>query len=483
MGNKRGQSTEYARESAGLPDVGEARVSMRIALWAVLVSLPLLGLWLLLWQPALDVRFQHQPAHFWLVLGAALVTGILAFTTGEAAHRRGDARLFFISLAFLVSAGFLGLHALATPGVLLEGGNAGFAIATPVGLAIASVFSIISSFVEANPERSPAVMRRENILRSLVLGVIAAWAVYSLSGLPPLDQPLPDEVAMLPLIVLASLSVLFYAVAAARYYPVWKRRRRLLPASVITAFVLLAEAMIALTLGRNWQATWWEWHLLYLVAFGIIAYTAHRQWREERFSDLYLEETRGRTREVSVLFADLQGFTSFSERSNPMDVSLMLNEYFEVAVPAVASKHGGEVDKLIGDAIMVTFNTRGDQPDHALRATRAGLALQRETARIVERHTDWPRFRVGVNSGEAVVGLLGAEGGRGYTVIGDTVNLASRLEGQAKAGEVVVGAETYRALPYDTKAEPLGGVLVKGKEAPVEAYVVVELPPSTRNLI
>jgi class 3 adenylate cyclase len=141
------------------------------------------------------------------------------------------------------------------------------------------------------------------------------------------------------------------------------------------------------------------------------------------------------------------------------------------------------VDKLIGDAIMVTFNTRGDQPDHALRATRAGLALQRETARIVERRPGWPRFRAGVNTGEAMVGLLGAEGGRGYTVIGDTVNLASRLEGQAKAGEVVVGAETYRALPYGTKAEPLGGVLVKGKEAPVEAYVVVELPPSAKNLI
>ncbi len=105
----------------------------------------------------------------------------------------------------------------------------------------------------------------------------------------------------------------------------------------------------------------------------------------------------------------------------------MLNEYFEVAVPVIASKYGGEVDKLIGDAIMVTFNTRGDQPDHAVRATRAGLALQRETARMVEHHPGWPRFRVGVNSGEAMVGLVGAEGGRSYTVIGDTVNLRLTL--------------------------------------------------------
>jgi adenylate cyclase len=448
----------------------------RIALWAVLVALPLLGLWLLLWQPALDVQWENHPAHFWLVLGAALLTGILAFATGEAARRRGDARLLFISLAFLVSASFLGLHALATPGVLLESENTGFVIATPIGLVIGSIFAIVSSFVGANPDLSPAIMRRERILRGFVLAVVAVWAVYSLSGLPPLDQPLPTEVATSSLMVLAGLGVLLYAVAAVRYYSIWKQRRRALPASVITAFTLLAEALIAIAFARSWHATWWEWHLLMLVAFGIVAYTARKQWHEERFSDLYLEETRGRTREISVLFADLQGFTSFSERSDPMDVSAMLNEYFEVAVPMIANGHGGEVDKLIGDAIMVTFNARGDQPDHAIRAVRAGLALQRETARIVERHPGWPRFRVGINSGEAMVGLVGAEGRRSYTVIGDAVNLASRLEGQAKVGQVVIGARTYLALPDGTKVEPLGGVQVKGKEASVDAYVVVELP-------
>jgi adenylate cyclase len=155
---------------------------VRIALWVVLAALPLLGLCLLLWQPALDARWEHHPAHFWLVLGAALINGILAFTTGEAAHRRGDARLFFISLAFLVSAGFLGLHALATPGVLLEGGNAGFVIATPIGLVISSVFCAVSSFVAANADLSPSVMRRERVLRALTLAVIVAWVAYSLSG-------------------------------------------------------------------------------------------------------------------------------------------------------------------------------------------------------------------------------------------------------------------------------------------------------------
>jgi adenylate cyclase len=449
----------------------------RIALWAVLITLPLLGLCLLLWQPALDIQWEHHPAHFWLVLGVALVSGILAFVMGEAAHHRGDARLFLISLALLVSSGFLGLHALATPGVLLEGSNTGFVIATPIGLVIASVFSAASSFVDANTDLSPAVIRRERVLRAFTFAVMAIWAAYSLSGLPPLDQPLPAEMATPPLVSFAGLGLLLYAVAAVRYYRVWKQRQRPLPASVITAFVLLAEAMIAIAFARNWHATWWEWHLLMLAAFGTVAYTARRQWREERFSDLYLEETRGQTREVSVLFADLKGFSSFSERSDSMEVSAMLNEYFKVAVPVIANGYGGEVDKLIGDAIMVTFNTRGDQPDHAIRAVRAGLALQRETTRIVERHPRWPRFRVGVNSGKATVGLIGAEGGRGYTVIGDTVNLASRLEGQAKVGQVVIGAKTYDALPDGTRLEPLGSIQVKGKEAPIEAYIVIELPP------
>ena len=91
----------------------------------------------------------------------------------------------------------------------------------------------------------------------------------------------------------------------------------------------------------------------------------------------------------------------------------MLNEYFSVAVPAVVRQYGGDVDRIIGDALMVTFNKRGDQPDHAHRAAGAGLALQAATSRIAQDHPGWPRFRVGINSGPVSVSLLGAEeGGR-----------------------------------------------------------------------
>jgi class 3 adenylate cyclase len=102
---------------------------------------------------------------------------------------------------------------------------------------------------------------------------------------------------------------------------------------------------------------------------------------------------------------------------------------------------------------------------------RAALAVQRETSRIAEEHPGWPRFRAAVNTGEALVGVLGAESGRSYTVIGDTVNLAARLEGQAPPGRVVIGASTLRAAP-GTHVHALEAMQVKGRGEPVEAYLV-----------
>src|SRR5918994_2938094 len=115
---------------------------MRTGTWIAVAVAPLLLLVLLLARPAIDGAWENHPAHFWLVLGAALVATALGFSVSTAARRRRDARLFLISLAFIVRAAFLGLHALATPGVLL-GPNAGFELATPVGLLLASACSAV----------------------------------------------------------------------------------------------------------------------------------------------------------------------------------------------------------------------------------------------------------------------------------------------------------------------------------------------------
>lgn len=445
----------------------------RAAAIAGTLVLPVAGLAVLIAAPHLDVMWEHHPAHFWLVLSAGALNAVLAYATGVEARRRADARVFLVSLAFLAAGGFLGLHALATPGVLRDASNAGFALATPIGLLVASVF-VAASSAELRPPRAAAVMRRAAAMQNGLVGVMAAWAAVSLAGLPPLDDPSAPERASGPLVGLAVAGVALYAVAVARYVALYRRRPSSLLLAMAAGAALLAEAMAAIAFGRNWHATWWEWHVLMLTAFAVVAWTAHRQWHEERFSDLYLEHTRTGTREISVLFADLQGFTSFSERHAPREVSAMLNAYFAEAIPPVVRRHGGEIDRLVGDALMATFNRRGDQPDHAQRAARAALDIQRSTAGVAAEHPGWPRFRVGVNTGEVALTVLGTAGGRTHTAIGDAVNLAARLEGKAPVGGVAVGAATLERLA-GARTRSLGLVDVKGKAAPVEAHALLGL--------
>src|SRR5262249_107331 len=144
----------------------------------------------------------------------------------------------------------------------------------------------------------------------------------------------------------------------------------------------------------------------------------------------------------SILFGDLAGFTGFAERSQPAEVASVLNAYWSTAAPLLARRFGGEVEKFIGDGIVATFNSRGDQPDHALRPARAPLALQEELAAIALEHPGWPRMRIGVNSGEAVVREIGGQGHVAYPLVGDTVNTGARLEGLAPPGGVLIGEET-----------------------------------------
>jgi adenylate cyclase len=447
------------------------RPGTRIALTAIVLALPLLGLFLLLRQPQFDIRWEHHPAHFWLVLITAFLSALLAYATGEAAGRRGDARLLYVSLAFLSSAGFLALHALATPGVLLGKSNTGFLIATPVGVAIGSIFAALSTrdFSGDTAVRHVRIGKR---LRWALLGLMILWAAWSVASLPPLNQP-PQFAEGFPF-WLAVPAVLLYGASAVRYVQLWRRHQSLMLLAVPSAFMLLAESMIAIAFARNWHLSWWEWHVLLLGAFGLVALSARSSWREERFAELYLPQTSAGNREISVLFADLEGFTGFSETHKPDEVARMLNEYFAAAVPAVVTPYGGDVDRIIGDALMVTFNKRGDQPDHAERAAGAGLALQRATSRLAEQHPEWPRFRAGINSGEVSVSLLGAAGGRTHTIVGDTVNVASRIESTAPTGGVAIGPETKAQLPYAVTT-PLGQVQLKGRQEPLQVHLLIAL--------
>ena len=355
------------------------RGGTRIVITAVILAVPLLGLLLLLAQPALDLRWEHHPAHFWLVLITALLSAVLAYATGDAAGRRGDARLLYVSLGVLVLRRLSGdSMRWRLPEFCSTRANTGFLIATPVGVAIGSVFAALST-ADFSGDSAVRHVRIGKRLRWALLGLMVLWAVWSFASLPPLDRP-PQFAERFPL-WLAVPAVLLYAVSAVRYVQLWRRRPSLMLLAVPSAFILLAESMVAIAFARNWHLSWWEWHVLLLVAFGLVALSARASWREERFAELYLPQTSAGDREISVLFADLEGFTSFSETHEPDEVASMLNEYFAAAVPAVVTPYGGDVDRIIGDALMVTFNKRGDQPDHAHRAAGAGLALQKATLR------------------------------------------------------------------------------------------------------
>jgi adenylate cyclase len=521
---------------------------------------PLAGFFLLLARREWDVHWENHRAHFWLVVSVAVVNGVLGLAMSEAARRRGDARIFFVALAFLASGGFLALHALATPGVLLSGKNTGFVIATPVGLFLAAVFAALSAF-DVGAGRSVAIVRREWLVRVGLLLLLAGWAAWSLASLPPLDRPLPPKDATGPLVGFAVAGGLLYALAALRYLRLYRERPSFLLVAVTVAWALLTEALVAVAFARNWHATWWEWHALMAIAFVLVVAAARHEYRRRgsmaaALGSLYLEHTIGRVdeayatalgelaetserggdvsvrarevaarfnlpedqaalleraatevrdvgrlyrpyvpvavaerlrhdrsaadlggerREISVLFADLQGFTAFSEHADPADVIAMLNSYWAVTVPVVVREHGGLIERFAGDAVMVVFNAVADQPDHARRAAEAALAMQHEADAAAKGHPDWPRFRAGVNTGPAIVGNVGTAEQRSFTAIGDTTNLAARLQAAAAPGQVVIGSATADAIGDAAVLEPLGRLELKGRTEPVDAFALLRL--------
>ncbi len=324
----------------------------------------------------------------------------------------------------------------------------------------------------------------------MVLVVMGGWFVWTVTDLPPVGEM--DNMGAMTnvgtagteaatnhlLTTIAVLGTLMYAVSAWRYWGVFRHSRTLLPITVVACFVLLAEAMIgvAVTGERKWHASWWEWHGLIVSAYLIVGLAARREWRDERFRRLYLATTRERHQDVSVLFADLVGFTGFAERESPTDAAAVLDAYWSIAAPLITQRFGGELDAFAGDGFMATFNNRGDQPDHAQRASCAALALQRSIARLAEQHPGWPRMRVGVNSGGVIVREVGGDGHIAYPVVGDMVNTGARLESMAPVGGVLIGAETYARLPAEAVVEEWAGVRVKGKQDAVDAYVLHSSP-------
>src|SRR6202521_5496853 len=183
-----------------------------------------------------------------------------------------------------------------------------------------------------------------------------------------------------------------------------------------------------------------------------------------------------RTAEATVLFADLVGFTAFAEDSTPEQAAELLNGFLNLSVEAIFDA-GGTLDKFIGDCVMAFFGAPMPQPDHAERAVRAAVAIQHslQVWNADRAAQGLPGFaaRVALNSGPVVVGDIGSARRVDYTVLGNTVNVAARLEALvARPGEVVLGPETYRLLAGVIPTEPLGEFQLKGLQQKIIAHRV-----------
>jgi adenylate cyclase len=193
----------------------------------------------------------------------------------------------------------------------------------------------------------------------------------------------------------------------------------------------------------------------------------------------------GERRTMSVLFSDIRGFTTFSERHPPEEVVGALREYL-TAMVEVVFRHRGTLDKFIGDATMAFFGAPFDNPDHALQACRAAVEMTEVVAQLNERWKAEGRepfvTGFGIATGEMLVGNFGSSQRFTYTVIGDQVNLGARLESLNKdyetARHIIISQGTYELVRDHVVARPLGSVTVKGKHESVDIYDLVDLKKS-----
>jgi adenylate cyclase len=183
----------------------------------------------------------------------------------------------------------------------------------------------------------------------------------------------------------------------------------------------------------------------------------------------------GEEREVTVLFADIRNFTQISEQLSPEATVKMLNTYLSVVVDAVV-QNDGIVNKFGGDNIMAVWNAPQSQREHALLAVKAAWEAQQKVT-LLQHDPQLPpvKFGIGINTGKALAGNVGSIGRAEYTVIGDAVNIASRICSNTNGGEVWIGAETYHQTKDYLEIEELEPQSVKGKSAPIVIYRVTAL--------
>ena len=181
----------------------------------------------------------------------------------------------------------------------------------------------------------------------------------------------------------------------------------------------------------------------------------------------------GIRRMITALFVDIRGFTPLSEKAEPEEIVDILNDYLNLTAESIF-KYEGTLDKFIGDATMAIYNAPIELEDHAYRAVQTAWAMKQGSyilqEKLEKKFGKGVQFGIGINTGYAVVGNIGAKFRMDYTAIGDTVNTAARLESNAKAGQILLSKSTYELVKDKVEVTPLGEIKVKGKEQGIEIY-------------
>jgi len=189
--------------------------------------------------------------------------------------------------------------------------------------------------------------------------------------------------------------------------------------------------------------------------------------------------------EVSILFSDIRNFTRMTRKVPPEDIVAFLNDYYFTPMGEIAYRFNGTVDKHMGDGIMVVFGSPVSKADDAIRAVDAALVMQK-TAAEINRNLNGNGLRlktgIGISTGKVFSGILGSLRRKEYTSIGLAVNIASRLQGMAEAGDVIISDETFRKISNRFRTEPLVAVTVKGMDRPITVHRVLGKEKDGTNL-
>jgi class 3 adenylate cyclase len=210
---------------------------------------------------------------------------------------------------------------------------------------------------------------------------------------------------------------------------------------------------------------------------------AQRRWFERMVSPAVIQQLDpnslrlgGNRAEITTLFADIRGFTHFSEGLSPEELVTVLNRYLAVSAEAVLNEEG-TIDKFLGDALMAWFNAPILQPDHTFRAVRAALGIRDAVNAL---HAQLPpehhlQFGAGIHLGDAVLGLIGTEKRLDYTAIGDSVNTAKRIQENAGPGQILISQAAYERVAGNVQDRPVEAIQAKGKRDPIQVFEVLAM--------